>query len=598
MLLFLWVIPMLASGQVTYYFDASEGDDNHSVNSRETPWQTLRRLNEITFNPGDSVLLKAGSTWEGKINLKGSGIEGYPITLGSYGNGPWPKIDGSGAEGAVVTLNNLSYWKLSNLEITNPASSQGGRIGLLIMGTGGNHGHYHLDSLYIHDIFGRYSFEMTGKNTGGIGIIGGSDTRFDDILIENCVISDIVRVGIFTNGNKGTNEDRPITNLVIRKNTVSRCAGDGMIIRYAHRPLIEHNLATENHNAPEELVEYGVAIWVRSTYEAVIQYNRVFDTKGRMDGQAFDADLEAYRTVVQYNYTRNNEGGFMLVYGSSQDAIIRYNISQNDGLLGKHIFDFPIWTSPRGSGIIHNNMVYIGEEINAVLADEALATTKFYNNIVINEGDGALIIRSEGQTAEFSNNCLTGYDPAITSINKNPVQGDPGLVNPGRGETEFSSLEGYRITPGSPCLAAGLPVSLMEGSYWFNEEMTDFWGNPVNQESPDVGVHQLSAPNDIPGNLSGYPEMIRWEVNPVPFTDGFFLSVDMRIPLELQIKLCDISGRYINTLYSGKMTSGNNKLYCNTQGNSGTRIGPGIYFLHLTSPEIPVKESRMIIHYE
>lgn len=582
-------------GSRNYYFDATNGNDDFPENSKENPWRSLELLNELVFDPGDSVLLKSGESWEGIISLQSSGTEEYPISLGSYGTGSRPVINGKGYEGPVITFKNISYWNVYNLEITNPSSYQACRLGILINASGGKHGHFHLDNLYIHDIFGRYTFDMIGKNTGGIGILGQNDTRFDDILIENCKISDIVRVGIFTNGNTGSRGDRPITNLVIRNNTVNRCAGDGMIIRYADSPLIENNLAIENHNAPEELVQYEVAIWVRSTDEATIQYNRVFDTRGSMDGQAFDADLEAYRTLVQYNYSANNEGGFMLIYGSSQDAIVRYNISQNDGIKGKHILDFPRWVTPRGSGIIHNNVFYIGEDNSAVLVDEALSTAKLYNNIVINRGNGALAIPSDGQTAEFENNCFLGYTSSMSSVNLDPVEGDPDMINPGNGELEFSSLSGYRLTEQSPCLNAGQSISEMNGDYWVMDDIADFWGNPVDLVTPDVGVHQLSGINLIE-NLPSTNRGLVWEVSPNPFSEDFFLSLKLATPQELTIKIYDIGGKYMDTLFKGKLAKGENTLYYNLSGEKDKTLETGIYLLQVCSPDISMKESKMIIH--
>ena len=588
-------VEVITMDRKSYYFDASSGDDSHPFNSKSTPWRTLDRLNEITFGPGDSVLLKSGETWAGQIAVKGSGSAGHPITLSSYGPGRKPMIDGNGSSGAVITLQDVSNWNVSNLELTNPSTFQGERIGVLIKSSGGNHGHFHINDLYIHDIFGNYSFQMSGKNTGGIGIIGEKESRFDDILIENCEINDIVRVGIFTNGNPGTRGDRPITNLVIRNNIVNRCAGDGMIIRYAHRPLIEHNLAMENHNGPEELVEFGVAIWVRSTDEAILQYNRVFDTKGSKDGQAFDADLDAYRTLVQYNYTRNNEGGFMLVYGSSVDAIVRYNISQDDGRLGKHILDFPVWTSPRGSGIIHNNVFYIGAGNEAVLVDEALETAKLYNNIVINEGGGPLTVYSESQTAKFSNNCLVGYSDQETSVNVNPVVGDPLLVDAGNGGYEISTLEGYWITPGSPCIRAGVAVSLMEGNYWSVPALFDFWGNSLNQETPDAGVHQFSGPLGMKNQLSGHSGKILWQVAPVPFSQGFYVSMNLPESRLVRINMCDMGGRFIEVVYEGELMKGDHTLYCAMDRYPEARSMNGIYLLQLTFPGSSFRDSRMIV---
>jgi hypothetical protein len=586
-------LSVLTPGSRKYYLDASLGDDDALENSLTTPWKSLDKLNSITFEPGDSILFRSGERWEGQLSPTGSGTHEFPIVVTAYGTGSKPILSGNGAIGAVITLQNVSHWTLSGLEITNPASTEGSRIGVLITADEGEHGGFHLNDLFIHDIFGRYSFEMIGKNTGGIGIIGENNTRFDDILIENCELTDIVRVGIFTNGNKGTRGDRPITNLVIQNNTLTRCAGDGMIIRYAYRPLIQHNLAVENHHVDESLVKYGVAIWVRSTDEAIIQYNRVFDTKGSMDGQAFDADLEAYRTLVQYNYSSNNEGGFMLVYGSSSDAIVRYNISQNDGKKGKHLLDFPVWTTPRGSGIIHNNVFYIGEDIDAVLVDEALSTARLYNNIVINKGNGKLMVRSEGQTATFSHNYLSGYSESETIVNKNAITGESGMVNPGLGEMSFASLEGYKLRAESPCIGSGLPRGEMAGSYWYDGPMTDFWGSEVDIESMDVGAHQYAS-----GSGTGqFDRMapVEWEVSPVPFADSVQVALRTSVSGEFTITLFDIRGNQLGELFRGPLSPGEHILSLDPVSVMPGNSPGGIYLLQLNAPEAGVLISKPLI---
>jgi hypothetical protein len=44
-------------------------------------------INCTTFQPGDSILLKAGGSWKGALHPLGSGRAGSPITFGSYGDG-------------------------------------------------------------------------------------------------------------------------------------------------------------------------------------------------------------------------------------------------------------------------------------------------------------------------------------------------------------------------------------------------------------------------------------------------------------------------------------------------------------------------------
>ena len=147
-----------------------------------------------------------------------------------------------------------------------------------------------------------------------------------------------------------------------------------------------------------------------------------------MDGQAFDADLEARDTVVQYNYSHDNEGGFMLIYGSSSDAIVRFNISRNDGIKGGHIFDFPIWTEPRGSGVFHNNTIYLPRGNNAVIADEAKETALFYNNIFYNEDGGALLTLDKHNKPHFDHNCFYGYNESDVDLDEHAIDANPQFI--------------------------------------------------------------------------------------------------------------------------------------------------------------------------
>lgn len=468
---------------MTYYVDADKGNDNNPGTGINSAWKSLDKINAMQFNPGDSILLQSGDSWEGQLLLKGAGVDGKPIVLSNYGTGNKPHIKGEGKVDHVILLENVDHWTLNNLEISNQASQIGNRTGIMIRSLNGSKKHFHITNMYIHDVMGDYSFETKGKNTGGIGIIGGPSTRFDDILIENCEIGPVNRVGIFTNltdARNATRGNRPITNLVIRKNKIHHCAGDGAIIRYAYKPVISHNVAYDNHNADENLVKHGVALWCRSTDEALFEYNEVYNTRGSMDGQAFDADLDSYRTIVQYNYSHDNEGGFMLVYGTSSDAIVRYNISANDGLKGKHIFDFPVWESPRGSGIFHNNTIVIPEGVEAVLADEALETARFYNNIFYNKGTGKTVIRSGGKTAYFHNNSFVGYQ-TVDIPDSAPLLLDPKLTSPDNVQTGYNSTNGFRLGTDSPYGDKGIAIKPLENKYWLpNEGVNDFGDRPLN----------------------------------------------------------------------------------------------------------------------
>lgn len=126
-----------------YYIDAEQGDDARAGTSPGQAWRSLNKANATTFDPGDRILLKAGSVWHRQqLWPKGSGSADKPITIGAYGTAPqrpYIATDGNvampfdsgvggrsphkdvqtvGTTGAVV-LRNQQHWNISDLELSN-----------------------------------------------------------------------------------------------------------------------------------------------------------------------------------------------------------------------------------------------------------------------------------------------------------------------------------------------------------------------------------------------------------------------------------------------------------------------------------------------
>lgn len=521
-----------------YYIDDISGNDNNVGTSSTLAWQSLSKINSTTFLPGDSILFKAGGTWSGQLLPLGSGSLGHPIVVGMYGSGNKPLITGAGAVDYVVWLKNQDYWEINNLEITNPSTSEGNRLGVRISAADGNtHRHVFLKGLEVHDVMGYYTFATSGKNTGGIGIRiagGGSSTRFDSIIIENCEIYNVVRVGISTNSSQSGDLDRtgdqPITNLIIRNNSIHHTAGDGLIVRIAYKPIIEHNVAYENHNGNEGQVSYGVALWCRSTDTAIFQYNEVYNTRGSLDGEAFDADFASVGSVFQYNYSHDNEGGFLLSMNGTTGTIVRYNISQNDGAKGGHVVNFseydPGGNPVRGAASIYNNTFYISS--NTVFSDHAMANTKYSNNIIYRAVNGTLQTSSGGQTAVWDHNCVFGS----TSLPSDPalITSDPKLGDPGSGDLGMNTVDGYKLLSGSPAINSGVLISNNGGKDYFNNSVS-------STLSPNIGAYN-GSPVQTTYVLNGVNEL--FEIYPNPASN--FLKVKLSGSDKVLLNIYSLAG--------------------------------------------------------
>src|SRR5688572_13432041 len=102
----------------TYYIDCAAGNDSNNGTSTTTPWRTITKVNTTTFTAGDSILFKRATTCAGSLVFQSQGTSSARITIGAYGTGAQPAIDGTGHERAVKLVN-PSYVTLQDLEIKN-----------------------------------------------------------------------------------------------------------------------------------------------------------------------------------------------------------------------------------------------------------------------------------------------------------------------------------------------------------------------------------------------------------------------------------------------------------------------------------------------
>jgi len=96
---FLFVSSPSKARATGYYVDSINGSDSNPGISESQPWQSLHKVMQQSFQPGDIVQLKSGSRWQfdGFANRYGleiddSGTVSNPITFTTYGDGDRPVI--------------------------------------------------------------------------------------------------------------------------------------------------------------------------------------------------------------------------------------------------------------------------------------------------------------------------------------------------------------------------------------------------------------------------------------------------------------------------------------------------------------------------
>lgn len=77
---------------VQVYVDSIKGNDSASGLSPESAWRTFAPLHRYPLQPGDTVNLSRGSSWDTGLRLVRSGTEYAPITVRPYGAGPAPAL--------------------------------------------------------------------------------------------------------------------------------------------------------------------------------------------------------------------------------------------------------------------------------------------------------------------------------------------------------------------------------------------------------------------------------------------------------------------------------------------------------------------------
>ncbi|MCE5260062.1 MAG: hypothetical protein LLG44_13545 [Chloroflexi bacterium] len=137
---------------MNYYISNAPGGPGSNANagtSEDAPWRDFTPLHQRSLAPGDRVLLARGSCWNQQLVINDSGAKDAWCELGAYGSGPRPKIIRNGdAYERGIRLNNLSYWRIHDLEV--------GRAGVGILAYYNTPGHEGLrfEDIFVHDCYG------------------------------------------------------------------------------------------------------------------------------------------------------------------------------------------------------------------------------------------------------------------------------------------------------------------------------------------------------------------------------------------------------------------------------------------------------------
>ncbi|MFM9371295.1 right-handed parallel beta-helix repeat-containing protein [Streptomyces sp. Da 82-17] len=483
------LLPVSASARgaagTSYHVDCANGDDAAAGTAPGTAWRSLERASRQVLGPGDRLLLRRGTDCTGVLAPQGAGADGAPAVIDAYGKGAKPRLQGAGAR-ATVHLKNTEHWRIRNLDIANTGAptTTDRRAGVLVQATDyGVAEDFVVEGVDVHDVNGA-DFKDPDPSGGILFAVQGSErpTRFDGVRIEDSTVRHVDRTGIGTSSTWGRRPEHPggpgtsweaITGLTVRGNDVRDVGGDGIVVQNARGALVEHNYV-DGFNMRS--AGYNAGVWAWNSDDVLYQYNEVTGGHGTRDSMAFDFDGGNNRNVYRYNYSHDNEGGFLLVCNgagmTTHGNRFHDNVSVNDRNTTAPYAVVSVVCNPTTDTRIYRNTIVTDRADTALVSNNGQTGTTFQDNIFVGAPGAGSPIKDTLST--YRNNL---YWRTSQSRDAEAVNADPLLRS-----ADPRTPDDLRLRPGSPAVGAGT-VTEDDGT------RHDFYGNPLTDHR-NIGADQ------------------------------------------------------------------------------------------------------------
>jgi hypothetical protein len=531
----------LGLSAASYYVNSSGNDADPG--SLALPWKTVAPLNAATLLPGDQVYFAAGQTFTGGVvlTLADSGSAGNPVILGSYGAGRATLAPAAGQVGLNIT--DTEWLELQDLVIHGPSSGATGVHGIRVKDSAASdRQHFWMRNCEVSGFSGAGLYFIAGNSAGG----------YQNVSVTASDFHHNAQAGVDCDGFFWDQSPRQHGNFYFGGCRFYNNTKSGLILVEISGALVEYCEAHDNGPSSG-----CIGFWCWAADHVVFQYceshhnTRPLATDS--DGGGFDLDGATRDSILQYDYSHDNDGGGFALYqfgwaelsGPAINNIIRYNVSENDGRKGNYggisMYGDGTFSSQPAPGDwvdyteIYNNSIYTSAPAPAavVFIYNYQKNIRFYNNIFYNSNVADFIYRGPGSddgSILFKNNAywrpggtFKVYFNGLTYSSLAAWRGsgagnqeregvtprgfnvDPLLVAPGAGGTlwpaALSSLTAYKLQATSPLrdqgvdLATRLSLAPVPGSQ-------DFWGAAIPQESAyEIGAYELpplASPSPTP----------------------------------------------------------------------------------------------------
>jgi hypothetical protein len=529
-------------------FFAANGNDSNPC-TQDAPCLTLQKASSFAYQPGSTINFRGGDTFPGEFHLTraqvpSGGDPNNPIIIQSDGtsratiasNQDGVNSGVLGPKNWALLVDSTSGVTIQDINVT--ANGFYVQYGIIIQNRAATG--------TIRNII------VQRVDVGGFTIRGPVQPGEGGIQLEIAGLSEVINRGVCGaidnvqildskfHGNDGiasevtegvhTKHCGKLTNIVYRGNEVFHIGGrsdvgggNGLFMQGVSGGLIEHNLV--HHNMYNVHGCGGpVGIWAYQSDHITIQFNEVHHmhannwVPGSCDFGAFDFDAGVFDSVMQYNYSHDNDGPAWLSFQGDGRHIIRYNVSVNDNITQNDGGAVAILNADADWVQFYNNTV-IGAAACWGTGTTPPAGSIIVNNICIgtavgqdgNWFGGGTFGGGNISNIDIRNNlywlAVPGHRPIFTfnfwslaqwqanmGKDQNSLVADPNLVNltasrditwdPTQHTGPQPQPSSYQLTHGSPAIGAGAVIP--------NNGGRDYYGNAVTSTvniGADAGTH-------------------------------------------------------------------------------------------------------------
>ncbi len=591
------MLGLSSTALATDYYVSPSGDDSNPGTSPSTAWQTIDKVNSVSFSAGDSILFEAGEMFIGSLYFDASdaGTATNPVTVSSYGSGGDGRATISSGTSDGLYAYDCAGFDVTDLKFIGSGYNVPGGYGIRFYTDRGDG--VKLERVYIDNV------DVSGYYEIGIEVYAddSSLSGFRDIRITDSISHDNGDKGISTSGvwppqaPAHSLEDVYVGGCTTYNNFGipgrEPHTGNGIILSGITNAMIEFCESYNNGELDDTGGGGPIGIWYWEVHNGTIQFCESHHNKSApntKDGGGFDLDGGCINCIVQYNYSHDNHGASIGVFqfrGASTftDNAVRYNVFQNDGQKRHGLIDF--WAAGGGkveNTDIYNNTLYVGPDtVEAaffkVTSGSKIINTRIFNNIILTvpgkacadvgsgftflgncywSGGGPLNINGSTSLAEWQ---ATGQE----ILDGQPVgyETDPKLVNAGG-----SSDTDYKLQSSSPMINGSLDLPTLFG---IDVGPQDYWGTSIPQDGAyDVGSHEgVAGPPDTDPPT---PDPMTWAT--VPYATG-----DSSIAM-VATTASDVSG--VEYYFACTAGGGNDSIWQDSTSYEDTGLSPGAQYCY------------------